>query len=563
MQCIVGERMEKLTIFALFNLTIINFVLYHKMFRVYYFGDLGHSLFKEIAGCAIAAAFELALIIWIGGFILKALIIIVLIIAIIRIFKNVKSGKVKIDGWTITKLVMCGVGLLIMLIPGLFDNVVDSIKNSKDNESEYVETTSNSESSESDEKKNPVVIGANITTIDLYDYRRAKETEILNVLGYESNENSIYPNEEERVFACVNEKMYAISITEDTDERFTFLDIEIGKHITSIKDKLDGFFVYSMAGDTWRGEDLLQAYYLEPEGDGSLQVFFDKDTYLIDSILYVVEASVQDFSTNIIAIEGLTPENMMEEMPENEVPENETQEKRIYEYNNLNNNTSNEYDVTVVVEYINDNDGYITFYKSKRYNEDTNEEKYEFSFTGGGSEIYNIKGELVECSFYTYFESAIEITDKINGRAYIYDIATDSNENMQMSEAVEVPEVAEQELTEQEVLEPEVPTYYEFVSWDDTKEIIAYVNFYTETKGSINIRKTIYGSGSPRYEAYDYTFSVADEEDKYLIYDEYTGYQNMYFSITSEDCFIMNICDENTGTIECYLEKEYAYNNVG
>lgn len=105
---------------------------------------------------------------------------------------------------------------------------------------------------------------------------------------------------------------------------------------------------------------------------------------------------------------------------------------------------------------------------------------------------------------------------------------------------------------------------YEFTTWDETQEVMIYVHFSDEFSGTMNVRKTIYRNGSDMYEGADYYFYEDEEtEGIYRIYDEYTGYKNMYFDIASEECFILNIYDEQNGTVESYLEAEWAYSNVG
>jgi len=43
-------------------LAIINFIIYHKFFRVIYFGNMGPKLVAEMAMCFIVAAFELVIL---------------------------------------------------------------------------------------------------------------------------------------------------------------------------------------------------------------------------------------------------------------------------------------------------------------------------------------------------------------------------------------------------------------------------------------------------------------------------------------------------------------------
>lgn len=76
-------------------LIVVNWLIYHKIFRVYYFGNAGQSIFKEIFGCSLVAVIELAIIMTVGGWILGALLIIgviaLAIYVIYRIYKFVKG----------------------------------------------------------------------------------------------------------------------------------------------------------------------------------------------------------------------------------------------------------------------------------------------------------------------------------------------------------------------------------------------------------------------------------------------------------------------------------------
>ena len=73
----------------------VNWVIYHKIFQVYYFGNVGQSIFKEIFGCSLAAVLELAIIMTVGGAVLGALPVVgaigLGIYAVYRIYKFVKG----------------------------------------------------------------------------------------------------------------------------------------------------------------------------------------------------------------------------------------------------------------------------------------------------------------------------------------------------------------------------------------------------------------------------------------------------------------------------------------
>lgn len=76
-------------------LIVINWLIYHHIFRVYYFGNAGQSILKEIFGCSLVAVIELAIIMTVGGWILGALlvigVIVLVIYAVYKIYKFVKG----------------------------------------------------------------------------------------------------------------------------------------------------------------------------------------------------------------------------------------------------------------------------------------------------------------------------------------------------------------------------------------------------------------------------------------------------------------------------------------
>lgn len=75
-------------------LIILNWVIYHKIFKVIYFGSVSKSLGREFIWCAIAAAFEMAAIMYVGKIVLILLLIAVgIIFAIWLIYKMYKLIK--------------------------------------------------------------------------------------------------------------------------------------------------------------------------------------------------------------------------------------------------------------------------------------------------------------------------------------------------------------------------------------------------------------------------------------------------------------------------------------
>ena len=62
-------------------LTVVNFIIYHKIFTVWYIGSISQSIFKELLWSMIIAGFETVLLIHFAGFIIHILIVIVAIVA--------------------------------------------------------------------------------------------------------------------------------------------------------------------------------------------------------------------------------------------------------------------------------------------------------------------------------------------------------------------------------------------------------------------------------------------------------------------------------------------------
>ena len=78
----------------LIGCAIFNFVLYHNIFRVTYFGSVGKSIINELIWCFIFACVEVAILIKAGQFIIKiAGIIIVGGVLIVGVYRAFKGGK--------------------------------------------------------------------------------------------------------------------------------------------------------------------------------------------------------------------------------------------------------------------------------------------------------------------------------------------------------------------------------------------------------------------------------------------------------------------------------------
>lgn len=83
---------------------IINWVIYHKIFVVFYFGNKSKSIMNEIIWCLLIACFETALVMVLGQWALGIIFAILMIIGIclalkemVKTFKEVKDTLVKKD----------------------------------------------------------------------------------------------------------------------------------------------------------------------------------------------------------------------------------------------------------------------------------------------------------------------------------------------------------------------------------------------------------------------------------------------------------------------------------
>ena len=66
-----------------FILVVANWILYHKIFRVVYFGSMQKSLLREFFGCFFVAIVEIGIVIAVGKWVLKILLIIAAIVAVL------------------------------------------------------------------------------------------------------------------------------------------------------------------------------------------------------------------------------------------------------------------------------------------------------------------------------------------------------------------------------------------------------------------------------------------------------------------------------------------------
>lgn len=82
--------------------TVLNLVLYHKLFDVYYF-SLGNGLAKEIGASVCVAIVETALVMYIGGYVLAIFGIIVVIALIVKAIKKFTGGSEAGEGVNATQ----------------------------------------------------------------------------------------------------------------------------------------------------------------------------------------------------------------------------------------------------------------------------------------------------------------------------------------------------------------------------------------------------------------------------------------------------------------------------
>ena len=111
-----------MAILLLVVLAIINFIIYHKFFRVIYFGNMGPQLVAEMAMCFIVAAFELVILAgvlntavgavgFVGGillgivkFIFKLILAGVIILVILLIISSMLPEKEENKTWEMTEI---------------------------------------------------------------------------------------------------------------------------------------------------------------------------------------------------------------------------------------------------------------------------------------------------------------------------------------------------------------------------------------------------------------------------------------------------------------------------
>ena len=77
--------------------TILNWIGYHKIFKVYYLGNKSKSITNEIIWSMLGACFEVAIIMWIGEWLISVVVIIAfaigIFLAIKEVYKLIKQAK--------------------------------------------------------------------------------------------------------------------------------------------------------------------------------------------------------------------------------------------------------------------------------------------------------------------------------------------------------------------------------------------------------------------------------------------------------------------------------------
>lgn len=101
-------------------LMIINLLIYHKIFRVIFYFDLGKGIIKEIMCGYFAAAFEVAVVMMLGKYLLGG---------IFDFLGSIVSGILAVIGWILKLiLIIAAVAIIISLVR----KIINNIKNKKE-----------------------------------------------------------------------------------------------------------------------------------------------------------------------------------------------------------------------------------------------------------------------------------------------------------------------------------------------------------------------------------------------------------------------------------------------
>lgn len=104
-----------------------------------------------------------------------------------------------------------------------------------------------------------------------------------------------------------------------------------------------------------------------------------------------------------------------------------------------------------------------------------------------------------------------------------------------------------------------------FTYWDDYRTERILIDFSLDVEGTIIFYAEYYDDSYNLIsdEVVEARYILDESEDKYYLYSVDGDYLDMYFTITYEDCMVLNIVDVITGEEMGYLEEVYARSNVG
>lgn len=149
---------------------------------------------------------------------------------------------------------------------------------------------------------------------------------------------------------------------------------------------------------------------------------------------------------------------------------------------------------------------------------------------------------------------SLSVTELINQYSdNMLDVYTDASE----SDIIE-----EQDIVSNEIEEIEITKTVEYTSWDEMSETLITLEYVSEEQGFITISYTDETGTSVKQRAFKYDGGM------YQILDERGEARDLVFEIRHDvegdvEYEYMNLIDMSEGDYQTYLEKEYAYNNVG
>lgn len=425
-----------------------------------------------------------------------------------------------------------------------------------------------------DNSKNKDTTNA-VEKIDLYISRFDTENEIVNNFDFEYNELGWYPTEDDATILCSEGSVFMINIDENNADKYCFCGVSVGDDATEAKEKLSKCFtfLYSRQPNILR-ENTMDDRYSDNEFGGLIITYYI-DTNKIKKISYIaMEEEIETTNETLVEEEIETESSII--LYESVLDEISTKYGQSSDYSivDIDKDGIDE----LIISYGTcdadwQNDVYTLvgdriLYLGKFYNaanlylaDNHIADGVGIIAVSGLMGIENIEqikksGNILFVDNIIYRElPATE--DYYSNDKYILKVPTTDK-----SLLYEDTEVYSTTINENEMFVRD----YEFVTWNDSQETKLYVFFDSDLSGGIiNINKITYNGGgaSSKYEYFNYYF-LADSENEgvYGIYDEYTGYQDMYFSISFNECYKLTIYNTNTGLTETFIEKGYAYNNV-